>query len=101
MVGLARVEEVHDLHVWEITSGQPALSAHVLVDRSADCHAVRRELEAMLARDYEITHTTLQVDHVGAGEHPATDPALQLPVANLAHCQDSHGQIHRKPQPAE
>jgi cobalt-zinc-cadmium efflux system protein len=57
------VVEVHDLHVWTITSGFPALSAHVLVSRGEDCHARRRELEAMLERDFGIHHTTLQVDH--------------------------------------
>ena len=45
------VESVHDVHIWLITSGFPALSAHVLVKRPADCHAVRRELEEMLRQD--------------------------------------------------
>ncbi len=58
-----RVTEVHDLHVWEIGSGFAALSAHVLVDADADCHAVRRELEALLAERFGLDHTTLQVDH--------------------------------------
>ena len=59
------VVEVHDLHVWTITSGFPALSAHVLVGRGEDCHGRRRELEALLAQEFAIEHTTLQVDHVG------------------------------------
>lgn len=54
---------VHELHVWEVTSGFPALSAHVLVDPVCDCHASRVGLEAMLADRFGITHTTLQVDH--------------------------------------
>jgi cobalt-zinc-cadmium efflux system protein len=58
------VVEVHDLHVWTITSGFPALAAHVLVERGDDCHARRRELEDVLLREYGIEHTTLQVDHV-------------------------------------
>ena len=57
------VVEVHDLHVWTVTSGFPALSAHVLVETDADCHALRRELEAMLAERFGLLHTTLQVDH--------------------------------------
>ena len=48
------------------TSGFPALSAHVLVERGDDCHARRRELEELLLREYGIEHTTLQVDHVTA-----------------------------------
>jgi cobalt-zinc-cadmium efflux system protein len=66
MAGQAGVTEVHDLHIWEVTSGFPALSAHVLVGRETDCHAARRALERMLHDDFHIEHTTLQVDHRGA-----------------------------------
>ena len=65
MAGMPHVSEVHDLHVWTITSGFPALAAHVLVGRDADCHAARRDLEAMLHERFGLDHTTLQVDHVG------------------------------------
>ena len=68
MAGAEGVVEVHDLHIWTITSGFPALSAHVLVGQSEDCHARRRDLEALLASEYGISHTTLQVDHVGDHE---------------------------------
>jgi cobalt-zinc-cadmium efflux system protein len=64
MAGVEGVVEVHDLHVWTITSGFPALAAHVLVGREEDCHARRRDLEELLIREYGIEHTTLQVDHV-------------------------------------
>jgi cobalt-zinc-cadmium efflux system protein len=57
------VVDVHDLHVWTITSGFPALSAHVLVRPGDDCHAIRRQLEALLGDRFQIAHTTLQVDH--------------------------------------
>ncbi|HEU6445549.1 MAG TPA: cation diffusion facilitator family transporter [Gaiellaceae bacterium] len=57
------VVDVHDLHVWTITSGFVSLSAHVLVEPGDDCHARRRELERLLADEYGIEHTTLQVDH--------------------------------------
>jgi len=59
------VVEVHDLHIWTITSGFPALSAHVLVGRGEDCHARRLELARLLHDEFGIEHTTLQVDHVG------------------------------------
>jgi cobalt-zinc-cadmium efflux system protein len=65
LVHEANVIEVHDLHVWEVTSGFPALSAHVLVARDSDCHAARRDMEAMLQARFDVDHTTLQVDHVG------------------------------------
>jgi cobalt-zinc-cadmium efflux system protein len=64
IVGEEGVVEVHDLHVWTVTSGFPALSAHVLVRRDADCHALRRGLERMLQERFGLDHTTLQVDHV-------------------------------------
>jgi cobalt-zinc-cadmium efflux system protein len=57
------VSEVHDLHVWEVTSGFVALSAHVLVDPATDCHEIRHDLEAVLRDRFQIEHTTLQVDH--------------------------------------
>jgi cobalt-zinc-cadmium efflux system protein len=63
MRGHAGVESVHDLHVWEISSGFPALSAHVIVGRGEDCHGIRRELEAVLHERFAIDHTTLQVEH--------------------------------------
>jgi cobalt-zinc-cadmium efflux system protein len=66
MAGVAGVAEVHDLHIWEVTSGFPALSAHVLVGTDSDCHDARRALARMLHDEFGIEHTTLQVDHEGA-----------------------------------
>ena len=71
MVSLQGVREVHDLHIWTITSGFPALSAHVLVDQGADCHGLRAELERLLHDRYALDHTTLQVEH-------ATDGLLEI-----------------------
>jgi len=65
MASMEGVVEVHDLHIWTITSGFPTLSAHVLVGRGDDCHLRRRELERMLASEFGLEHTTLQVEHVG------------------------------------
>jgi cobalt-zinc-cadmium efflux system protein len=59
------VVETHDLHVWTVTSGFPALSAHVLVEPGADCHRIRLELERMLHERFALDHTTLQVEHIG------------------------------------
>ena len=77
------VVEVHDLHVWEVTSGYAAMSAHVMVDQGGDCHAVRRDLGSVLRNAYGITHTTLEVDHVP--ERLADD---------ADHCEDAHGPRH-------
>ncbi len=85
MAARPHVAEVHDLHIWEITSGMPAASAHVLVAPGQDCHAVRADLEQLL-HDHGIAHTTLQVDH-------APDPVLTLGLS--PHCADPHGPAHR------
>jgi len=77
MASAEGITEVHDLHIWTITSGFPALSAHVLVGRREDCHARRRELEDLLAHEYGISHTTLQVDHMG--DHHASLQTLRFP----------------------
>lgn len=65
IISVPSVVEAHDVHVWTVTSGFPALSAHVLVQPGADCHAVRRTLEAILRERFGVDHTTLQVDHAG------------------------------------
>ena len=84
MAARPHVTEVHDLHIWEITSGMPAASAHVLVAPGEDCHAVRADLEAYLSREYGITHATLQVDHAGLPSAPG------MIVVREQHCEDAH-----------
>jgi cobalt-zinc-cadmium efflux system protein len=64
------VVEVHDLHVWEVTSGFPALSAHVVVRAGDDCHQRRRALQTMVQDRFAVRHTTLQVDHEAAPQPP-------------------------------
>ena len=83
------VAEVHDLHVWEITNGMPAASAHVLVARGQDCHRIRADLEQLLA-GRGITHATLQVDHVPTAEIRAIHPQ-----ATETHCGEPHGPSYR------
>jgi cobalt-zinc-cadmium efflux system protein len=116
------VAEVHDLHVWEITNGMPAASAHVLVAPGQDCHGVRADLERLLA-GRGITHATLQVDHAtgpphaddheggfagdrASGRGDARDAVTGTAVAGTAvagtadddaepHCGDPHGPRYR------
>ena len=64
------VVEVHDLHVWEVTSGFPALSAHVVVRAGDDCHELRRILQQDVRERFGVSHTTLQVDHEAAPQPP-------------------------------
>jgi cobalt-zinc-cadmium efflux system protein len=61
MVRVPGVREVHDLHVWTVTSGFPALAAHVLTEPTEDVDEVRRRIEAVLADRFSIEHTTLQM----------------------------------------
>jgi cobalt-zinc-cadmium efflux system protein len=72
------IVEIHDLHVWEVGSGFPALSAHVLVRLDVDCHAARLELAQLLRERFEIEHTTLQVEH-GSGELLEIETAAAKP----------------------
>jgi cobalt-zinc-cadmium efflux system protein len=62
MCELEHVRAVHDLHVWTVTAGFEALSAHVVVDPEADRDLVRRRLEVMLRERHEIGHITLQME---------------------------------------
>jgi cobalt-zinc-cadmium efflux system protein len=113
MAGRPHVAEVHDLHIWEITTGMPAASAHVLVEPHQDCHAVRADLEELLSHHYGITHLTLQVDHLpestvkapppgpppgrlGRSPEPSeSDGHHQTDEGRELHCEDSHGPTYR------
>ena len=75
---VAGVLEVHDLHVWEVTSEFPALSAHILVDHSHDCHERRQTITALLHERYGLDHTTLQVDHATPSMVPADELSRRL-----------------------
>ncbi len=77
------VSEVHDLHVWEVTSGFPALSAHVMVADDCNCHVVSRAVRRLLHENFGIDHTTLQVDHDG-GELLSIESA-RSPESALPH----------------
>jgi cobalt-zinc-cadmium efflux system protein len=85
VAGHPHVVDVHDLHIWTITSGFPSLSAHVLVEPGADCHGIRAELEAVLRERFGLEHTTLQVEHaqglVNVGEPvvPPRAPSFTAP----------------------
>ncbi|WP_228430664.1 cation diffusion facilitator family transporter [Baekduia soli] len=78
LAGARGVVEVHDLHVWEVSSGFPALAAHVVVGRDCDCHDARVRLQTMLGERFGIEHSTLQMDHQGGElvqlEMPAPAP---------------------------
>jgi cobalt-zinc-cadmium efflux system protein len=63
LVHEAGVVEVHDLHVWEVTTGMPAISAHMIVRGDTDCHEARWRAARLLADRFGVEHSTLQVEH--------------------------------------
>jgi cobalt-zinc-cadmium efflux system protein len=69
MCSVSGVREVHDLHVWTVTSGFPALAAHIRSDPSESADEVRERIEAVLHERFGLDHTTLQV---------VPEPLLQL-----------------------
>jgi cobalt-zinc-cadmium efflux system protein len=80
------VAQLHDLHVWQIGSGESAVSAHVLVLSPHDCHEVSTRLRLLLGERYGIGHVTLQADHADAPGHDADN------------CADAHGEVHIAPR---
>jgi cobalt-zinc-cadmium efflux system protein len=68
------VVEVHDLHVWEVTSGMPAISAHLIVTADADCHEARWHAARILADRFGVEHSTLQVEHEPGDELLQIEP---------------------------
>jgi cobalt-zinc-cadmium efflux system protein len=80
------VAQVHDLHVWQIGTGDSALSAHLLVRPTYDCHEVSARLRSAVLERHGIGHVTLQADHADAPEH------------DVEHCVDAHGEVHVAPQ---
>jgi cobalt-zinc-cadmium efflux system protein len=54
---------VHDLHAWQITAGQPMLTAHVIAAEGSDLHQILHEVDRALEDDFRLSHTTIQVEH--------------------------------------
>ncbi len=77
ILAMPHLTRVDDLHVWEVTSGMPALSAHLHVEPRIDCHDVRQRVESMLHDRFAISHTTLQTDHAELGESGSCNCAFQ------------------------
>lgn len=54
---------VHDLHAWQITAGLPMLTAHVIAAEDADHHRILHEVDTCLAEDFDLEHSTIQIEH--------------------------------------
>jgi cobalt-zinc-cadmium efflux system protein len=68
MLGVAGVVVVHDLHVWTLTSGWDSLTAHVVVDTPARQEHILAELQKLLKEQFQIEHTTLQLESTGRAQ---------------------------------
>ncbi|WP_328967469.1 cation diffusion facilitator family transporter [Streptomyces sp. NBC_00239] len=71
LAAIPGVDQVHDLHIWTITSGMEAASAHVVIKDGADWHAVLDQSRQILAERYRVTHPTIQVEPADHTEEPA------------------------------
>jgi cobalt-zinc-cadmium efflux system protein len=91
LAGRPGVAEVHDLHVWELTSGHISLSAHVFLRPDSDALDVRRGLQDLIERHYGITHTTLQLDPIPSEQEGG------IGCVDLRHCVDPHGPHYLSP----
>jgi cobalt-zinc-cadmium efflux system protein len=56
------VARIHDLHIWTVGSGFPAMSAHVDLLPGADAESVRRAVHRLLHQEYSVAHTTIQTE---------------------------------------
>ena len=92
LVGYPGVLSVRDLHVWEITSGMPSLSAQVFVGRGIDCHATCQALKRQLDDRFGIDHSTLEVEHQ---DDDQPGPGWQCPPAASQHLSRDNQEEHR------
>lgn len=73
ILALDGVAEVHDLHVWTLTTGIEAASAHIVVEEGASSEQVLRSVKEVLSRDYDVAHSTIQCEPAGFAESSTHD----------------------------
>lgn len=64
ILNIKHAKRVHDLHIWTISPGRENLSAHVEYEEGADSHELLAQIQQVLARDFKIEHTTIQIEKV-------------------------------------
>ncbi len=81
LLTLDGVRDVHDLHIWTITSGRHALSAHILIDDLLTSHSanILERINHLLQAHFGIDHTTIQFECVACGEGAVGPCALYRP----------------------
>ncbi|WP_129841226.1 cation diffusion facilitator family transporter [Streptomyces sp. RFCAC02] len=65
LAGIEGVTDVHDLHLWTLTSGMPVATAHLVAREQADTHAVLDRARDVLRHRHGVAHATLQVEPAG------------------------------------
>lgn len=70
------VRDIHDLHVWALTSDSPSLSAHLIATDAANGRSIREEAAAMLQREFHIAHVTLQIEHQDCRSNTSTNETV-------------------------
>lgn len=63
ILSVPNATKVHDLHIWSITSGQEALSVHIVLKPGGDFAKLLHDVETVLEQQFGITHTTIQIEH--------------------------------------
>lgn len=56
------VKEVHDLHIWTVTSGRDSLTCHLVIDEDADSQEVLQSAIKTIEATYKISHSTIQIE---------------------------------------
>lgn len=56
------VKNIHDVHIWSITSGIPSLTMHVIVGAGINYQELLNKCNLILARDFAIIHSTIQLE---------------------------------------
>ena len=92
MAAVEEVADVHDLHIWTVTSGLIALSGHVEVTGARDWQAVLLELTALLRERFGIAHVTLQPEEPHDYADPFRGCSLDTPAGRAACCVPVSGQ---------
>lgn len=71
LLAVKGVRDVHDLHIWTITSGIEAATVHILIDKAADWQTVLNQSQAILTDKYAVTHPTIQIEPYNHAEASA------------------------------
>src|SRR5713226_870272 len=89
MKSIGGIQDVHDLHVWSITSNMYALSCHALIENlpPSDSSSILQSLNAMLSEKYHIDHATIQFE---CDPHQGTFCSVNGLYCQMEECNNNH-----------